>query len=69
MENDLKKYEVPISDVPIWYHETIKEFIVYHCDDMDIRNKLILLELLEKVSPKILPALSESKVVKLRKSA
>ena len=50
--DDLKKYEVPINKIPIWYHETIREFIVYYCEDMDWRNKILLLELLSKAEPK-----------------
>ena len=66
LEDDLKKYEVPIDEVPIWYHDTIREFIVFYCPDMHEENKLMLLHLLEKVEPK--PEI-QSKVVRIRKYA
>jgi len=67
LEDDLKKYEVSIPDkLPIWYHETIEEFIVFHCPDMHPENKLLLIELLDKIKPK--PKVN-TKVVRLRKSA
>lgn len=35
--------------IPFWYHETIGEFIIYHCDDMHPKNKVLLLHMLEKL--------------------
>ena len=64
MGDDLKKYEVHIGEVPIWYYWTIKEFIVHYCDDMHHNNKQILLDLLNQIEPK---AKKDTKVVELKK--
>jgi len=64
LEDDLKQYEVPCDEVPIWYHDTIREFIVFHCPDMHVENKLLLLHLLDCVEPR---KAKPEKVIKLRK--
>lgn len=64
MGDDLKKYEVHVGEIPIWYHRTIREFITNYCPDMHINNKLLLLELLSKIEKK---PVKEDKVVQLRK--
>ena len=66
MEKDLKKYEIKIPDkLPIWYHETIEEFIMNYCPDMHPENKLLLLLLIDKVKPKS----EKDNVVRMRKTA
>jgi len=63
--DDLKQYEVHIEQpLPVWYHETIEEFIINYCPTMHVENKLMLLHLIEKVKPK---PVKQAKVVKLRK--
>lgn len=66
MEDDLKKYEVHVGEIPIWYHRTIREFITNYCPDMHIKNKLLLLEILHKVESERKPV-KQDKVVQLRK--
>ena len=65
MEDDLKKYEVHVGEIPIWYHRTIREFITNYCSDMHVDNKLMLLHLLDKIEPKP----KKNNVVELRKTA
>lgn len=50
--DELKKYEVHISKIPVWYYETIREFLLYYCEDMHWRNKEILIRLLDEVQSK-----------------
>ena len=62
--DDLKKYEVHIGELPIWYWETVREFILYYCPDMHSTNKAILIELLNLTEPK--PE-KDSKMVELKR--
>jgi hypothetical protein len=66
LEDDLKKYEVHIDTIPIWYFDTVREFITSYCPDMHWKNKVLLFELLNKIEPK--PD-GNPKVVELKRKA
>ena len=64
--DDLKKYEVPSDIIPVWYFDTIKEFITYYCPDMHWRNKVLLFEMLCEVERR---QKGESRVIEFRRKA
>ena len=64
MEDDLKNYEVHFDYLPVWYFDTIREYIVNYCPDMHAKNKEILLGMLYLVEER---HKSLSNVVRLKR--
>ena len=64
--DDLEKYEVHVDVIPVWYFDTIKEFLALYCFDMHPKNKALLLELLGVVERR---EKGKSKVIELKRKA
>ena len=49
LEDDLKQYEVRLKALPVWYFETIRDFIANYSPDMTLLDKAMLFKLLQRV--------------------
>jgi hypothetical protein len=63
-EDDLKKNKVPNDFIPVWYIDTVREFITNYCPDMHPLNKALLLEMLYDVERR---EERKSKVIELKR--